>query len=305
MSTSSQSSPTLSGPAAQLLRWSAAGLIGWLALVALLVTWRRLAGALSCPLGPAAMTLVGASLAGVAVVARLARQRQRQQRWRRTRGDLLLSAAVLLLACALWVPGCGLRRTAGVLGHRRRRRGLGVGERASCRPAPARRAAGAGRNPPLADGSRPSDLAVAVANVAAIAVVAVAVVAGWVASIRLAEPAGRRRRRPGGGRFAATDAEPGRGRRSAALRMVAAAIGGRAAVRRRPRGVLSAVLADAGVVVGATGGSGGTGAHGPALAARRAVGLEACRRVVVRRQRAVAIRRLDGGRKCLELRGYP
>ncbi len=107
MSTSSQSSPTLSGPAAQLLRWSAAGLIGWLALVALLVTWRRLAGALSCPLGPAAMTLVGASLAGVAVVARLARQRQRQQRWRRTRGDLLLSAAVLLLACALWVPGCG------------------------------------------------------------------------------------------------------------------------------------------------------------------------------------------------------
>jgi hypothetical protein len=107
MSTSSQSSPTLSGPAAELLRWSAAGLIGLLALVALLVTWRRLAGALNCPLGPAAMTLVGASLAGVAVLARLGRQRRTQRRWRGARWDLLLSAAVLLLAYALWIPGCG------------------------------------------------------------------------------------------------------------------------------------------------------------------------------------------------------
>jgi hypothetical protein len=49
------------------------------------------------------MTLVGASVAGVAVLARLGRQRRRQ--W--AHADLLLSAALLLLAYALWVPGCG------------------------------------------------------------------------------------------------------------------------------------------------------------------------------------------------------
>ena len=58
MSTQPQFAPTLPQPPAQLRRWSAAGLLGLLALVALLVAWRRLAGALHAPLGPAALTLV-------------------------------------------------------------------------------------------------------------------------------------------------------------------------------------------------------------------------------------------------------
>ena len=97
MSRQTQLAPRLPQPAAQLRQCSAAGLLGLLALVALLVAWRRLAGALSSPLGPAAMVLVGASLAGVAAVARCGR---RPVRW-----HLLLSAAVLLLALALWLPG--------------------------------------------------------------------------------------------------------------------------------------------------------------------------------------------------------
>ena len=42
-----QSVVSLPRPATQLARWSAAGLIGLLSSAALLVAWRRLAGALS------------------------------------------------------------------------------------------------------------------------------------------------------------------------------------------------------------------------------------------------------------------
>ena len=64
---------------------------------ALLVGWRRLAGALSQPLAPAAMVLVAASVAGLTA---LARSRRPTAAW-----SLLLSAAVLLLGIALCVRG--------------------------------------------------------------------------------------------------------------------------------------------------------------------------------------------------------
>ena len=68
-----------------------------LPLAAVLVGWRRLAGALSHPLAPAAMVLVAASVAALAALARSGRPRAG---W-----NLLLSAAVLLLGIALCVRG--------------------------------------------------------------------------------------------------------------------------------------------------------------------------------------------------------
>ncbi len=68
-----------------------------LPLAAVLVGWRRLAGALSHPLAPAAMVLAAASVAALAALARSGRPRAG---W-----NLLLSAAVLLLGIALCVRG--------------------------------------------------------------------------------------------------------------------------------------------------------------------------------------------------------
>jgi hypothetical protein len=68
-----------------------------LIFAALLIGWRRLAGALSQPLAPAAMVLAAASVAGLAALARSGRP---TAAW-----NLLLSAAVLLLGLALCVRG--------------------------------------------------------------------------------------------------------------------------------------------------------------------------------------------------------
>ncbi len=73
--------------------------IGLLVLAALLVAWRRWAGALSHPLAPAVMMLVAASLAAAAVLARSGRP---AAFW-----SLLLSAAILLLGSSLCIAGSG------------------------------------------------------------------------------------------------------------------------------------------------------------------------------------------------------
>lgn len=59
-------------PASELRRCLAGTLVGSLAVVAVLVCWRRLAGALSTPLEPPALLLAGALVAAVAAGARLA-----------------------------------------------------------------------------------------------------------------------------------------------------------------------------------------------------------------------------------------
>ena len=62
----------LARPIAELARWMGVMLTGMLLASAVVLCWRRAAGALSAPLGPAALLLVAALVAAVAVGARLA-----------------------------------------------------------------------------------------------------------------------------------------------------------------------------------------------------------------------------------------
>jgi hypothetical protein len=86
--------------------------LGLLLLAALVVVWRRLAGALTSASNPVILVLTGIWIAGAAVAARHARRFPTTP----TRKDLLfsgaLSLAVLALAAALSLPGQG----AGALG---------------------------------------------------------------------------------------------------------------------------------------------------------------------------------------------
>jgi len=93
---------------AALLRWSFGALAGLLLLAAVLVAWRRLAGALGSPLDPGVLLCVGALLAFVAVGLRMSWDRlalplrARAVGWG-VRG--LLSAAVLIMAVSVSVAG--------------------------------------------------------------------------------------------------------------------------------------------------------------------------------------------------------
>ena len=90
---SRSSSPPLRDSAASLLRKGAAVWIGLLLAVALLLAWRRLAGALGHPLGSPTLILVGVVAAGVAAAARAASPGRLAQ-W-------LISPALILLGLSL------------------------------------------------------------------------------------------------------------------------------------------------------------------------------------------------------------
>ena len=143
METPAKSLPAIAvlGPANQLVRWSAGGLIGLLAAAALLVAWRRLVGALNTPLQPAVLMLVGLLMAVAAVAVRFAwRGQPRVSAASRPEltADLLVTAALLLLAASLsvgnggtallvfWALPCGEEGWAWQPLLRRRRRTAGM-----------------------------------------------------------------------------------------------------------------------------------------------------------------------------------
>jgi len=101
-------SGTAEGPwgrsAVELARWSAGVLVGLLTAAAVLIGWRRLAGALHRPLEPLVLLLAGALVAAAAAGIRIlwqhlpAIENTRPRRWPVW---LLTSVAVLGLAAAL------------------------------------------------------------------------------------------------------------------------------------------------------------------------------------------------------------
>jgi hypothetical protein len=99
-------------PAAEIARWSAGTAAGLLLTAALLVAWRRLAGALVSPLEPPVLLAVAALLAattgGVRLVWRRCSPDSRLRRGAAPLG-LLLSAAVLALGASLSLPGSDAR----------------------------------------------------------------------------------------------------------------------------------------------------------------------------------------------------
>jgi hypothetical protein len=96
------------GPAAGLVRGTAAGCMGLLLLAAVVLGWRRLAGALVSPLEPPALLMAAVVIAAGAAAVRAA-WRSRAGRSRAGRGDwfvaAILSAAVLAVGAALSLPG--------------------------------------------------------------------------------------------------------------------------------------------------------------------------------------------------------
>jgi len=99
-------------PIAALSRWLGALLATLLLAAAMVLCWRRVAGALSAPLSPAALLLVATLLAAVALVARWAWScgagRERTGVAARS-ADLSLSAALVALGATLSLPGTSLR----------------------------------------------------------------------------------------------------------------------------------------------------------------------------------------------------
>jgi hypothetical protein len=93
--------------AAEFCRWLSGTLLGLLLFTALLVGWRRLARALSTPLGPAALSAVGGVAAAAALGARLLWRARRPQAAAAEQGWstwILPSLALALLAAALSLP---------------------------------------------------------------------------------------------------------------------------------------------------------------------------------------------------------
>lgn len=91
-------------PVVDLRRWSAAATVALLGLVAVLIGWRRLAGALDEPLPPLPLLLTGALLAVAGVGVRLAWQSTRQRDCRRQANlSMWLSCSACLLAIAVAV----------------------------------------------------------------------------------------------------------------------------------------------------------------------------------------------------------
>ncbi|NQU23431.1 MAG: hypothetical protein HQ567_19290 [Candidatus Nealsonbacteria bacterium] len=95
-------------PAVDLRRWSAVATVALLGSVALLIGWRRLAGALDEPLSPPSMLLTGALLAVACVGVRLAWPRAGLFVW------LSCSACVAAIAVAVSLPRDDWWATAGL-----------------------------------------------------------------------------------------------------------------------------------------------------------------------------------------------
>ena len=98
----------LARPIAELARWMGAMLAAMLLAAAIVLCWRRVAGALSAPLQPGALLLAATLLAAVAVGARLAWEygagRERTSLPARSVG-LSLSAALLAIGAMVSLPG--------------------------------------------------------------------------------------------------------------------------------------------------------------------------------------------------------
>lgn len=89
---------------AEWARWSSVAIIGLLWLAAILLVWRRLAGALSSPLDLPAIVALAAVLAATAAAARLL-MRQDHARRRHRLAEAAVSAPVVLLAAAASLSG--------------------------------------------------------------------------------------------------------------------------------------------------------------------------------------------------------
>jgi len=95
-------------PAVDLLRWTAAGLLGALAMAALVLCWRRLGGGLSRPLALPAMAVLALAVAVLAAAGRTARRFSgldvpaRRLDWPTATA---VSAAVLGSGAAVSLPG--------------------------------------------------------------------------------------------------------------------------------------------------------------------------------------------------------
>jgi len=98
----------LARPIAELSRWLGVVLATVLLAAAMVLCWRRVAGALSAPLSPAALLLVATLLAAVALGARWAWERGagRERTGVAARSaDLGLSAALVAIGAMLTLPG--------------------------------------------------------------------------------------------------------------------------------------------------------------------------------------------------------
>ena len=115
------------GAAAELLRALAGVLTALLAIAALVVVWRRLAGALDSPLGPSMLGLAGLLLIGMAWVARAACVSSRRDLPSR----ILISMAVVVLAAGVTLPGVNGVAPDRVLGHSHWRGVLGLATRSA------------------------------------------------------------------------------------------------------------------------------------------------------------------------------
>lgn len=94
-------------PAGELARLAATAMVGLLVAVAVVLCWRRAAGALSNPLEPAALLLVGASVAVAAAAARMAWRYRAEEQHLGPAGRFraaVLSAAVLAVGAVLSLP---------------------------------------------------------------------------------------------------------------------------------------------------------------------------------------------------------
>jgi hypothetical protein len=103
---------SLDRPAAEMARWSAAVAVGLLGGAAVLVAWRRLAGALVTPLEPPLLLSIAALLSVSATGVRLVwRDLPAAQTPNRLVGPLglLPSAALLVLGASLSLPGTDAR----------------------------------------------------------------------------------------------------------------------------------------------------------------------------------------------------
>ena len=99
-------------PARELARWAAAGLLALVLTAAAILWWRRLAGAFSDPLEPAALLVVSTSIAAVVALTRTAGRYGTGGRGAGRRSRLAggtLSAATVAIAAALSYPGTPAR----------------------------------------------------------------------------------------------------------------------------------------------------------------------------------------------------
>jgi len=108
-------------PAGELVRLAATAMVGLLVMVAAVLCWRRAVGALSNPLQPAALVLVGASAAAAAAAVRMAWRYRAEEEHPGLAGRFraaVLSGAVLAVGAVLSLPDtsqAGLAALWGIL----------------------------------------------------------------------------------------------------------------------------------------------------------------------------------------------